>query len=332
MLWVIDAHTEYQSGLNVPSLKAEGYSAIIVKATEGFGYTAPGKFDTWISQARSVGLIPGAYHWLNSSDPVGQANRYLDRIGNPEGMICAVDVEDTGKGTVPSYNHLVAFANQFYSRTNGHPLLIYSGAWWWQPRGWNGVSISPYLWDSHYVSGYGAGSVLYQGVDESWWNGRYGGWPRVTLLQFSSKCSAGGITAGVDVSAFAGTEQELRSLAYADKNSIPMSTQDGEIEMFMAKTDNDATVVLTDGATWCVPLDAKTFNNLKFVPMADGVSDEFMARLRKLPVIAGAIGLTDTQVSVIAGTIAAALSEAVDATGIQSALEGALSKVRLTVN
>jgi GH25 family lysozyme M1 (1,4-beta-N-acetylmuramidase) len=332
MLWIVDAHTEYQQSLRVSGLRSEGYSAIIVKATQGVGYTAPGTFDDWISDARNSGLIPGAYHWLDNSDPIEQVNHYLNRVGNVEGMLCAVDVEDPQYP--PSRSTLVDFANEFYRKTGGHPLIIYSGAWWWQPRGWDGASVSPYLWDSHYVNGSGFASELYSNVPDSWWAGRYGNWDEATILQFSSSGSAGGIRANVDISAFRGTEYELLSLAYSDINAVP-SIQGEEVKMFMAKTATDATVVLSDGATWCDPLDSTTFNSIRFIPLADGVSDAYMAKLRKLPTSPAGVALTDAQAAALADAVARAVgagTHAVDAAQLQAAVEAALAKVKFTVN
>lgn len=211
MLWIADAHCDYQSGLNVPKLKEEGFSALLVKATQGAtGYTAPAKFDTWVSQARTAGLIPGAYHWLTSANAGSQLDHFLGRIKNPAGMLCAVDVEETTNP--PSFATLSAFVNGWYARTNNHPLIIYSGNWWWDSRDWNGAQFTPYLWDSRYVSGTGYGSSLYSGVPADWWTPRYGGWSKTTMLQFTSKGSAGGIVGNVDISAYDGPVERLMTL------------------------------------------------------------------------------------------------------------------------
>lgn len=225
MLWVVDAHTEYQSSLNVPSLAVEGYSAIIVKATQGAtGYTAPGKFDQWLSQARVAGLIPGAYHWLTGANAGAQLDHFLGRIGNPDGMLIAVDVEDND--SPPSYAVLEEFVRGWYARTNNHPILIYSGNWWWSARGWNGANLSPYLWDSRYVNGSGYGSSLYSGVADSWWQARYGGWSAPTLLQFTSKGTVGGINGNVDLNAFRGNIDELRSLTRSGGGTVSQKTDE----------------------------------------------------------------------------------------------------------
>lgn len=221
MVWVVDAHTEYQAGLNVPRLAGEGYSALTVKATQGAtGYTAPGKFDTWRRQAQDTGLMFGAYHWLTSADPERQVHHFLDRIGDPRGMLIQLDVEDNANP--PGWNHLAVWDAVWRSLTGNHPYLIYTGAWWWNAAGrrWNGSQLTPYLWHSQYVMdgsrpAAGYASSVYSRVPASWWTPGYGGWGRATMLQFTSRGTAGGITANVDVNYFDGGLDQLRALTGA---------------------------------------------------------------------------------------------------------------------
>lgn len=212
MIWLVDVHPAYQAGLDVERVAREGYSGLIVKATQGAtGYTAPSTFDSWVRRARAAGMVPGAYHWLTSAAAGGQLDHYLSRldaVGGPEGMLCAVDVEDTA--SPPTWAVLKSFVEGFRQRTSGHPLLLYTGAWWWTPRGWPGASLTPYLWASRYVAGTGPGSALYAKVPASWWTPGYGGWPQATLLQFSSRGQVAG--QAVDVNAFRGPREQLLAL------------------------------------------------------------------------------------------------------------------------
>ncbi|GGK77040.1 GH25 family lysozyme [Mangrovihabitans endophyticus] len=219
VLWVVDAHTTYQQGMNIESLAREGYSALVVKATQGrSGYWAPTTFDSWIRRARTAGMVTGAYHWLNNDDPVAQVDYFLSRlstVGGPAGMLAAVDCEDTSN---PATQDTVrTFISRWNTRTSGHPLFFYSGAWWYQPHldGFNVASLGVRGWNSHYVSGSGYGSVLYQKVPASWWNPGYGGFARSKMLQFTDQGTAGGITAHLDIDAFDGTLAELRALTGA---------------------------------------------------------------------------------------------------------------------
>ena len=222
MLWVVDAHNTYQEGMRVPLLAQEGFSGLIVKATQGVSvYTAPAMFDTWIQQARSVNLVPGAYHWLTNVNGTRQADAYVRRIERhlADGLIMAVDNEDIANPA--SVATLEMFVNRVQSLTGRIPGFHYSGAWWAKSRigSYNLSSLGMQIWDSKYVNGSGYASVLYQKVPASFWNPGYGG-ARTKMLQFSSHGTAGGIVGGVDVNAFDGTLTELQALAKGTDMSL----------------------------------------------------------------------------------------------------------------
>lgn len=189
-------------------------------------------------RARAAGLIPGAYHFLYPSGGGGSAARpaaeqcdaFLAAIGNPDGLLIALDVESdkTPDGFVykPTFADVKAWVARFREKHPTHPLLIYSGGWYW--TGWSypihnavGAPLG-LLWDSHYVSaGATTAGKLYAGVPASWWGPRYGGWTKVTLLQFSSSGLVPGVVGHCDVNAFQGTVEQLRALAASKPASAP---------------------------------------------------------------------------------------------------------------
>lgn len=221
VIWGVDVHPQYQQGISFASLAREGYTFAVVKATEGIGFTAPG-WDAMVRAARAAGLLAGAYHYLLAGDGAAQCRYFLDRlavVGGPAGMLIQLDVESDGRE-----QEIRSWLREWVRRGHGHhPVLIYSGAWWWQP---NVGSFAParlppaeaprtHLWHSRYVSGSGPASALYAGVADGWWRPGYGGWDTATILQFSSKGTAGGVTANVDVNAYRGSLEQLRALAPA---------------------------------------------------------------------------------------------------------------------
>jgi len=205
--WLVDI-SNWQGNINIGQIAREGYAACVCKATEGTGFR-DGWFDTYIPKVKAAGMIPGAYHYLRAGNGAAQARFFYDRVrkhGGPAGWIIQLDCESDGLG-----REMTDWANEWKRLTGGHPFLIYSGAWWW-PRtgGFRGAKLTPYLWQSHYVSGSGYGSVLYQRVPASWWRPGYGGWSEATILQFSSRGKVAGQL--IDVNAFRGTVDELRRL------------------------------------------------------------------------------------------------------------------------
>lgn len=207
MIWLADI-SNHQGDISIEQIVAEGYSAVICKASEGTSFR-DGWFDGWIPRIKAAGAIPGAYHFLRAGDGAAQARILHARVadhGGPSGFLCALDNEADA-----SWETTVAFAETWREISGGHPLLMYTGGWWWRPRGWPGAELTPYLWHSHYVTGSGYGSALYGQVGEDFWTPGYGGWPQATILQFSSSARVAGQV--VDVNAFRGSLTELLALA-----------------------------------------------------------------------------------------------------------------------
>lgn len=206
--WLIDISNHQGSAFDVGKAVSEGYSGVWMKATEGTTFR-DGTFDSFANRVLAAGAVPGAYHYLRAGDGRAQCDAFYSRLrdhGGPEGWMAACDNEADA-----SWATTVGFFQRWRELAGSHPLMMYSGNWWWAARGWNGVSLTPYLWDSRYVSGSGYGSALYGKVPASWWEPRYGGWGSTTILQFSSGASVAGLQK-VDVNAFRGSVDELRSL------------------------------------------------------------------------------------------------------------------------
>jgi hypothetical protein len=250
-IFVVDAHETYQRGLNIEQVAREGISAIIFKASEGStGFTAGPTTMDWVKRARSSGMIPGAYHWLTNTSTEGQLNHYLEvlqRMGGPEGMLCAVDVEDVRTPATPA--NVSSFHDLWLKRVGNQPLILYTGGWWWRKYGGYISDRYPYLWDSRYVQATGLKPATgYVMVPPKWWNPGYGGWTSSTMIQFTDS----GLVAGqrVDVSAFCGDIGSLRSLTTASPNhttEIKETTEGGEDSVFLARVNETNSVILTNG-------------------------------------------------------------------------------------
>lgn len=223
VLYGVDAHGVYQRGLDVEQLAREDFSFLVVKATQGTDYIAPSYAD-WVLRAEHAGMVAGLYHWLDQYDGAGQARHFLrrfDDVGGVNGRLVQLDVEGLG-GEREARDWLA----EFWRHAPGHPVLVYSGHWWWSVKAptFDVAALGPvYQWQSRYVSGTGYASALYQGVPEALWTGgegAWGGFDEATILQFSSKGSAGGLTGIVDVNAFRGTREQLVALTRAASDQI----------------------------------------------------------------------------------------------------------------
>lgn len=216
MLYGVDIHGQYQAGIDFPTLARQGYTFAVTKASQGTGFRAP-RFVEWIGKTRAAGMIPGAYHWIEKGNAVAQVAHFLKvlaDVGGPNGLLIQLDCEDNA-----TWADVQAWAAEWKRRTNGHPFLLYSGKWWWGAAGrqWPGSSITPYLWESHYLAA-DTDSVpddpaaFAARIPASWWTPGYGGWKAATILQFSSKGDAGKLANKVDLNATKLTREQLLKL------------------------------------------------------------------------------------------------------------------------
>jgi len=236
MLYGVDIHARYQGGIDLARLKAEGYTFMCTKASEGTSIPSSGglgsagfavRFLGWVAQARKLGMVPGLYHWLKAGNAAAQAQFFhalVQRSGGPQGMLIQLDCEDNA-----TYPDVLAWAKEWERLTDGHPFLLYTGKWWWGPRGWDGTRVTPYLWDSHYLTADADvtpddPAAMAARVPAAWWRPGYGNWPAATILQFTSRGDAGSLGNNVDLNAFRGTRDEL--LTFTQTGDIDMDEKD----------------------------------------------------------------------------------------------------------
>lgn len=233
MLYGVDIHGSYQAGIDFPTLKAQGYTFAVTKASQGTDFRAP-RFVEWIGKTRAAGMIPGAYHWISKGSPVAQVAHFLDvlaDVGGPNGLVVQLDCEDNA-----TWADVQAWAAEWRRRTNDHPFLLYSGKWWWGAAGrqWPGSTITPYLWDSHYLvadtdSIPDDPAAFAARIPSSWWTPGYGGWKAATILQFTSKGDAGKLANRVDLNATKLSREQLLALTRPPEEDMPLTKADADL-------------------------------------------------------------------------------------------------------
>lgn len=133
--------SHYNAVSDANALRAAGYSFAWCKATQGTG-TVDASFAGKVSQLRAAGLVVGAYHYLDSSDPAAQA-RHFAAVAGAAGCLTAgslvpmLDMEDTTvRGTA---NPAVT---AFYDALGAAGLDVYGNLDWWEnvlrPVQWGG--------------------------------------------------------------------------------------------------------------------------------------------------------------------------------------------------
>lgn len=179
--------TRWQAGIDLARARDEGFSLVNVQLTGRNGYVLPEAFEH-VQRARSLGMGVCVYHWLDGRLPgavqAGQTWQRIGDLGGPEGLAHQVDCEDTDNpATWPIWRDYV---NAIQDRLGRH-VAAYTGDWWWQPRCWGGVALTPYLWAPPNV-GY---QQAYPGDQSPLWTAGYGGWDRLSVMQYAVTDVAG---------------------------------------------------------------------------------------------------------------------------------------------
>jgi lysozyme len=207
VLYGCDVHPDFQRGLNIEQVRAEGFDFIAVKVSEGAG-TYGGQ--DWLRRAKRCGLIPMGYHYLRPGNEDEQARVFAGQLlqADVPGMLDAEALAgDTPTLTVAGIHRFIDAVRLQGARV---PLL-YLPRWFHQRMGSPDLSGLPQLWASGYVSGGGYAADLYQAVTPKLW-APYGGLP-VAVLQFTDQALLAGQK--IDADAFLGTRDELATLLTA---------------------------------------------------------------------------------------------------------------------
>lgn len=165
----------YQYGIDLAAAKASGVRIVNIKTSQGNWYKAS-RAKEYADISRSLGLGVMSFHWLdNSASGAEQARIAFDLHQSIGAQAHQADVEDNS-----SWEITRDYVNEF-QRLLGRKVLLYTGDWWWQARGWNGAQLTPYLMAAP-NDGYPG---VYPGDGSPLWNAGYGGWNQLSAMQFA---------------------------------------------------------------------------------------------------------------------------------------------------
>lgn len=206
-LYGVDIHPQYQAGISIEQIRAEGFDFMAVKLSEA---TATFGGLDWIRRGQACGLLSLGYHYLRPGNETGQAVVFCQQLAAAGGVPGMLDAEAiTAVGQTPTLT--VAGIHRFLDAcaSNGTRVpLLYLPRWYWQRMGSPDLTGLPTLWASSYVAGTGYASVLYEAVTPSSW-AAYGGLP-VSVLQFTDRALVNGQR--IDADAFLGTRDDFTKL------------------------------------------------------------------------------------------------------------------------
>ena len=203
--------SDFQVPVDPNAYRSVGITGIISKVSESNFFTTKTAAHN-LAATRDAGLTVGGYHFLHLRDP-GQADSYCNRVeaiwGGYAGMLHMLDVEQEANGKNPDIVDVREFAQRFAVRSGGHPLLIYSGTWYWRytignPQDACGAGLV----DASYVGGGGDPRAIVKQVTMGHWK-PYGTWQVPLLRQYTCTARVPGEPFPVDVSVLYGTDDEL---------------------------------------------------------------------------------------------------------------------------
>lgn len=171
---------------------------VIVKATEGTGFTNP-NHGKQVTAARDAGLLIGHYHYLSAESPEAQADHFFTVSGWRPGEIMACDTEAPFYMADP-----VEWTRRFIvqlKRHTGYPALTYI----------NSAALNAYDWRSVIATGSGLWGAAYNNKGF----GDTSEWPFVAIWQNSDRDE----TSGGDDNVFYGDAAAWKR--YGGQNTAP---------------------------------------------------------------------------------------------------------------
>lgn len=121
--------SNWQAGARPGSLNTVAYSAldtvsfVIVKATEGTGYTNP-YFATHFDYCKSRGKLMGAYHYANGGDAKAEARHFYNTIKSRLGeTVPCLDWEGGSNNAWGSKTWAKSFCDEFHNLSGIWPMV-----------------------------------------------------------------------------------------------------------------------------------------------------------------------------------------------------------------
>ena len=241
--------SEHQDGLSLKQAKAEGISFAILRVCDGTYKDRV--FRSHLADAEQNGLMVSTYWYLRAPSEGTTISQQVDvidqQMGGRKDLPVWIDVESIDTRFPPGdpRHYLlrgedVWQAKRELERRGYHVPGVYSGAWYWEnmPGGEPSMQGLGYLWVSNYGNNRsGAPGALYAadgGDNHAGWHYPLGD-RKPAILQFGSNGNVAGFSS-VDVNAFRGTLDNLKSVFYRDSspagssNNHPQTTKEEEVD------------------------------------------------------------------------------------------------------
>lgn len=120
---IVDVH-HHDGACDLEAFVAGGGVAMIHKATEGGTFVDP-RFAATLPTLKPAGVMAGAYHFANATDPIKQAEHFLRTVEPFPGTLLALDCEsnDRSKFGTMSFEQAAVFVKHVHERTGRWPVF-----------------------------------------------------------------------------------------------------------------------------------------------------------------------------------------------------------------
>jgi Glycosyl hydrolases family 25 len=204
---ILDLSSNNPHPIDFKAVAASGVSAVIVKATEGTGYTNP-YYAEDMAGARAAGLQVAAYHFASFGDVAAEA-AYFKSVAGADAKVLDIEMStDT------------AWMNAFRANLPSVSMLYGSGSS--LPR-----TIYPLNWEASY------GAPAPMGLCQLW--------------QFTDAQTVGGIGAPADASKWMGTDAQYNAFFGISTTTAPAATGEREMATATTTFGNLTHVFYVDG-------------------------------------------------------------------------------------
>ena len=188
---------------------------LIVKISQGTGYLWAGAPPA-LTQARGASKGVGAYHFASATDPVAEADYFLDHYDWRAGEVPILDWEPTSPPADPD-GWCAAWCQRVIGRIGVVPMVYMSAttarsATWARTR-----ALNAGLW----VAQYGANTGDVPSTQPS-----VGSWGGYAMWQYTSNGSRPGVSGFIDLSQFYGDANAWHAYGTPSGGDMPLTQQD----------------------------------------------------------------------------------------------------------
>ena len=236
--------SNWQSDINVTKMDVD---FVVVKATEGTGYTSP-SFTKQANDTLNSGKKLGVYHYMSYASSAKQQAEHFVRTVKPyiNKAVLVLDFESA------AVNNGVSFALEFLQTVEnltGVKPMIYMSQSVAYSHDWTRVINNDYgLWVARYPLGNTS-----TGFRNDLSYGNLGNWDSAAMFQYTSRGTLYGYSRYLDLDIFYGDESQWDKYAKCDESvSIPDAGSDGTVHTTYTVKVGDclSTIAQRLGVSW----------------------------------------------------------------------------------